>query len=605
MFKQRNQKQFWFLFSFLSFLYYFIHYQSPAISHYFYHQEGFRHLFKNIADTQTLDYYQGFLIDQLWGPLEVVLSGLLFLVFSLRFLVHRSMFVYGLAIFVYLVITRPEVLLYPPYADTLMRAFSDSIWLLRHNFDYASYLKQASFSYGGPQIYPTSIYPSFLAFLMRITPSPEAFLVIIHLITFAMAAFAVAIYRQILRKIFNEYSAHLVSILILSLPLFQSMAEAINMEMSCLFFAVFAVYYLVERKIPQASIMAVLSLLMKAPGGITCALVLMSSILLFIIDRRQKGSFANIFWGVGVFIFAAISFVIRSRLVGGKQIENNAVELFIGLPILKTKIVFWIFVFLMIVILGLGVWLLCRRKHKLDLKAFLNSNFSSINLLFMMILWFLFYINFSISLYRYQLLLMPFFIFCIIFLALLLIRNHRVVNMAIVMAIVLLLVNSYGLFFNKNLENTLGGNTFERSLEYRNDLLLHMKLAREIEENYSDMMISAPAIIAQTLNFKEVGYVHKPLDVMVYGIRSPHEGIKEFQGLDKIDIRKTIWVGLRVDMNKDFTGYPYGPKDLIVKKIEIGDKMATLFMGGYSVEKLRRLFQLKTKILLEKNAQGH
>ena len=115
--------------------------------------------------------------------------------------------------------------------------------------------------------------------------------------------------------------------------------------------------------------------------------------------------------------------------------------------------------------------------------------------------------------------------------------------------------------------------------------------------------IAAPFLVAHSLALPELGYVTKKLDVMIYGFPCTYGGIKPFRGLEHVDIRRTIWVGLKQDL-PDFMqikDYPVSPYDKVVEKIVVGRRQATLFMGGVAVEKMRLISRA---VLKQLNDQG-
>jgi hypothetical protein len=133
-----------------------------------------------------------------------------------------------------------------------------------------------------------------------------------------------------------------------------------------------------------------------------------------------------------------------------------------------------------------------------------------------------------------------------------------------------------------------------------------MILAKEIDRNYSHLTIGAPFIMAQLLAFPQLGYVDRNLDVMIYGMRCSYGGIKNFNTLKDIDISKTVWVGVKTQFFSqiipDFT-YPVGPNDRVLKEVVVGNKKATIFVGGFAIEKARIMVQLaKERIAFIKSA---
>jgi len=183
------------------------------------------------------DFYIGKIGDQIVGPLSNLVYHLVFVCFCLFYLKESSTKNFCLFVFLFLIATKFQVLFYPPYGDAIGGPFAEAIWLKRNSFDYIGLFHQLGYAQGGPKVYFFSIYPSLLALLMTIIPSTKAFLMISHLFVFIMAAVIVTVSKLLLEKVFDKTTAIISSVILLSLPLFQSQLEAINMEMPSVFFA--------------------------------------------------------------------------------------------------------------------------------------------------------------------------------------------------------------------------------------------------------------------------------------------------------------------------------------------------------------------------------
>ena len=164
------------------------------------------------------------------------------------------------------------------------------------------------------------------------------------------------------------------------------------------------------------------------------------------------------------------------------------------------------------------------------------------------------------------------------------------------MAIVFALISSHGMF------EELSGKYYyvqvERSLEYRNVLQKDIRLAREITAKYAGLTIGAPSIIAQSLAYPELGYVKQPLDVVVYGTPWSMDGMRVFNGLRGMNLRRTVWVGYDGDLAEQMRGkidFPVDPQDKVLTTIDYGDKTAILFMGGVAIEKMWRLVLMASR----------
>jgi len=88
----------------------------------------------------------------------------------------------------------------------------------------------------------------------------------------------------------------------------------------------------------------------------------------------------------------------------------------------------------------------------------------------------------------------------------------------------------------------------------------------------------------------QFGYVQNPLKVTVYGMPIRYGNIKNFEGLKKEDILKTLWVGVAAQFEKrENFQYPVHEQDQIIKQLSVGENRVTLFMGGFAIEQKRNL----------------
>lgn len=537
-------------------------------------------------------FYQGEVDKHIIGPVAQVLAAL-FLVLLCFYKIEKLSFLkFSFVIFIFLMIFKWETILFPPYADTLLGPFSDAIYLLRHKFDYWLYWHQPNFNMGGPKVYPTSIYPSFLALLMVISPSSKVFLILIHLITFFMASLIVATFREIIKTFSSARLATLLAVGLLFFPLFQSMTELINMEMACTLFAVLSVYFITRKDIRGASLCAIASILIKAPGIIVCLTVLAASIFFYMFDKSFRARRLDWLWPVIAFIIALILAKLTNAV---NNASYNHLEFMVGWILIKFKKFFWGFLVLATLFcLGL-IWQLVKGKK--NYREVVQENFLAGIVFLISALWFFIYLNFTALLARYELLLLPFFILCIVFVGRMFIKNEKFWIGAAVIFIFIGAFGSYGVIFD---QNTYGasGNISERSLEYRNDLRLHMAVAKDIEKNFDQIKVGAPPVLAQALNFREVGYVTKRLNVIMYGAKSQHEDIPDFHGFIDTNPNQIVWLALKVDVEPHNKNYPISPKDQILKTYRLGTHEAYLFKGGFGIEERRLLIELKVRGLI-------
>ncbi|MFA5088706.1 MAG: hypothetical protein WC552_06700 [Candidatus Omnitrophota bacterium] len=551
---------------------------------------------------QVLGFYLGEMERKVLGPASVLGAGVLFMVFSLVFLQKASPVRFAIAVFIFFLLSKPEVLFFPPYGDAIGGPFAEGVWLFRNGFNYLGLFHEPRYIDGGPSVYVFSIYPTYLAILMAVFRSSRCFLVVNHLLVFAFAAVIAALFRSILLRIFTPKTSLLLVIFFLSLPLFHSQVEAINMEMFLLFLVMSSVYSLINGKIQTASFWAVAAAFTKGYGVIICGTVFLSSILLFAVSPGRRDRWKFLFWGSWAAASAALA-VFLAYIVAYQFTPQSVTSILSGWPSLKNTIIFPLYLLSCVFYLSSfikGLWRVKREGG--SVQSFWERNIIPLVMFSLAGLWFLFFLNhFAVS-PRYSLVLLPFLLFAVLFVVALFHPFQKFINPALIGLIVFSLICSYG-----NIYPPFGGYNYvlqERSLEYRNDLLLNIKVAQEIEEKYASFTIGAPFILAQILALPELGYVHQKLDVMIYGMRCTYGGIKNFQRLSDVQINRTIWVGVRSGLPDDIP-YPVGERDVVLKEVFSGKEKAVFFLGGEAIEKARLyLHYLQKKNKVETRIKG-
>ncbi|HBR15257.1 MAG TPA: hypothetical protein DD723_06925 [Candidatus Omnitrophica bacterium] len=598
---------FWTLGVFIAVLYFSLILYGPACVKILYDQGNFSVLNKlsGANQIQSLDYYLGTAQEHWIGPIAGVLSALLFIPLSLIYLPNASAVRFGLAIFIFLVVTKFNVLFYPPWGDHAGGSWAEAVWLARNHHDYIGLFHQNNSINGGPKFFFFSIYPGFYALLMRLIHPVQAFLIVSHLTVFAFSATIVALFRKIISRIFTSAAATLSALLLLSLPLYQSQTEIFNPEIPCLFFGMFCAYYLIEKKILRATGFAVLGVLIKGNGSLFCAAVFFTTLLNLIFSRPRRQQFPSFLWGCLALLAAAAQVYLRNHFIHDMDMGHNRVAFLSGWHhVVHSTFIFKFFVFSLCVLAGLYLKHTLFTKRSPENPSFFSLYHTPLVLFLCAGLWHAQHLNVAVMGPRYQLLLAPFLLFCVLFAVDRLIPFHRLFSAALIPAILISYFSSYGFLYPSRVESKYYAYGFlERSLEYRNDLLLHRRLARDFEEHYPGTTIGAPFITAHYLAFPEFGYVTKPLDVVLYGMNITFGGIRNYPGLDNLNIAKTIWIGFKSDY-PDPIQYPINPLDKIIQVVEVGDKKATLFMGGIAIEKMWRIVKWNNAQRQEKNKNG-
>ncbi|MBF0521752.1 MAG: hypothetical protein HQL24_01710 [Candidatus Omnitrophica bacterium] len=652
----------WIIFIPVAALFLFFRFFGQPIIEYLYQHQSYD-LLNKLAGNQggmPLDYYLGRIETVFLGPIKSVLAGVLLL--SICFIYQNKLTPrrFGLIIFAYLFITRFEVLLDPPYGEAITGPFIDVIWLYKHSLNYIGMIQLDLFTKGGPPIYPTCFYTLFIATLMKIIPSTPIFLLVMHLLHFIFATIVIVTFREILRQTFDEKIAIYGAILLVSLPLFQSMLELLNLEMPCLFFAMLAVYFLWQRRLVSASVTALLSNFVKDPGVIACLTVFIFSIGLFLKETDTKKRWKFLLCGLVVLIISLVKFKIRA-VIAGEQLAGNRIAAFCGLPFLTANP--WgklLLIALIIFLIQSVIWWRQPREKRGRLALFFTEHYIVLIMLTISALWFLVYLNFSAMLPRYQLLLAPFMaflfiftvqslrtarlfvkilvagvtgylylffhilppwiLFALAFLIVFVLLTPRLIHFSFILLILFTFFCAYGFNYPNDCDyrliyenhcpfsSTMADSCYnllpfnrrttsciptplERSLEYRSRLQIDKKIAKEVETNYADFLIVAPFSTAETLIFSELGYVKKGLNVQEYGGRT-NLGVQLFNGIRQVDLRRTIYVGLRYERILADMDFPLDPHDKIIKHLVYGDLESLLFMGGFAIEKARVMINI-------------
>lgn len=561
----------------------------------------------NSTGEHSLDYYRGQIVDVSLGPLSVAIAGILFLSFALIYLKDVSPKRYGIAIFCFLLLSKFDTLFNPPYGDAIIAQMAEGLWLLKNNFDYFGLFRQPNVTHGGPVCYYITIYPTYIALLYLIFPNVKMFLLANHLITFTLITAIVSLFREILLSSFDKTRALLVSLLLLFTPLFLTHSELITMETPTLFFAIWSMNHLRQHRYGPGAFLAILSMLVKEVGMITCVAVFFVYVLDKAFDRKGRWLSKDLLWSLIALSMAILRLSVKylfrlniehlgwiGPLYGFTQ-EGHRYQM-------KSAPVFYIYLFCMASL----IFQLIKTKFssgkgiKVIIQEFIQNHFTVVVMFVMAGMWVLFLINYGALIPRYQLLVFPFIIFLAFDTLNRWIASPKVLISGFLMAYLMTFVFSYGAVYkmlDKQRDSWIANNHkshifYERSLEYRGDLKLYQRIAQELEKNVRHLTFVVPNVLTQALAMPEYGYVTTGLrHLVIYGNRNTYAGVKNYNGLNELDLNKSIFIGYRDDLYP-YQGYPIGDKDRPLGKIVYGQNEALLFMGGFEIEKTWRRYQL-------------
>ncbi len=602
-------------FVFLTLLFYLVNYRSPAWIEGLFRQgqTAWLNSITGVETVQPLEFYLGRAHETFFGPLSQVISGLGFAAFAILFLPEATLLQFGIAVFLYLILTKPEALLFPPYGDAIGGPFAEAIFLKDNGFNYIWLSKQAGYAMGGPLVYLFSIYPSYLAILMKLLPWPKVFLAVNHLVVFGMAATIATLLRSIFLKAGakqgwpyreNSVLAILSTLLLLAIPAFQVQIEAINMEIPSAFFIMLSAYFLIEKRIHAAGLITIVAVFIKGTEILACWAFFLISLGLFFGLFEPKGKRSSVgykilLWGGGLLVLSFLK-VFSKFFIKDQHISHHMLEFAIGWASLYQLPLFYLY------LVSLGIFSLAVWKNKMTAgegRCDTSIDLYPVWVMFMYGgMWIVLFFNFYAVSPRYRVSLYPFLVFSVVYAVAFLIRKKYWKEWGIIVAVAVIFWSSYGAFYPSMEENDHV--LLERSLEYRSDLEVNRHIARSIEARFSKFQIVAPFIIAQSLAIPELGYVSKKLKVMIYGYYCNYREIHLFPGIRFVKLAGTLYVGIKAVSPIPGLPYPVHNEDRVVEEIHYGNKKAWLFLGGISIDTVMRATNvIKLEELSKENAE--
>jgi hypothetical protein len=542
---------------------------------------------------QHLNVYLGRMEEMVWGPAVQGLSGILWLILALGPLKNVNGRIYFLCVLALLTAVKWNVLFFPPYGDSVGGPFAEGWWLARHHFDYAALYHQPGYAQGGPKVYFTSLFPTYLAVMYTVFSSVKVFLAANHLVFFALAAGVAAFIRSIGRRIFSAEVAGLTAALILSWPVFQSQMEALNMELPSLFFAVASAWALSRRRVHAAGVAALFSLLFKGSGVFACAAFFGFGLFELMADKDRSRRKAWALWGCGL-IAAAVGVVAMKFVMGDQHARAGMIGFLSGWPSLRQFPLTYIYG---LSAGALAVWAVIGTRRS---DSFLSENLAFKTTLLMFIfagMWFLLFLNFVAVSPRYRVAVYPFFLFMVIGLLTRIVPQRLIQILALSAAVIVVQFNAYGW------RNAAIGTDYcllEENLQYRGDLKLYQELARTVEAKYAGTAVVAPFISAQILAVPDFGYVRGRREVYIYGFNCTYGDIRRYPGMGGLEIGRTIYITMALDLGSKDMPYPVDPNDRVIDIVEWGNRKAWIFMGGFAIDRMKKIQEY---LMLRQNAQ--
>ena len=116
-----------------------------------------------------------------------------------------------------------HTLLQPPVWDTAMGLFPAALTLSANGFDLLELLAMPGYVEGGPNTHSTSLVTLITALVLRVTGGggPTSF-VVLHLIHFSVAAYALVVLFKFSKPVFGRVSTPLFCLAVLLFPIFST-----------------------------------------------------------------------------------------------------------------------------------------------------------------------------------------------------------------------------------------------------------------------------------------------------------------------------------------------------------------------------------------------
>ena len=173
-----------------------------------------------------------------------------------------------LATFAALVIWHFKSLGDPPYFDEAMGLFSEASYLADSGFDHRGLWHEVSAIDGGPRAYLISIWPTVVAVAMWIAPSPASALVLLHLGNLAVAAALMVMVGALAARSAGTAGGILIALAVASTPLVAAQFELVGMDLPMLVVSMWALSCVVRRRFGLVAVAGLVAFFIKPTGAL-------------------------------------------------------------------------------------------------------------------------------------------------------------------------------------------------------------------------------------------------------------------------------------------------------------------------------------------------
>jgi hypothetical protein len=188
-------------------------------------------------------------------------------------------------IFAGLVLSRWPILDSPPYVEQMFSHWTEACWLDDFDFDYRRlHARELHTEDGGPRCYMTSVVPTIIAALARLTGSTEGAIVGYRLFNLLCAAIGATIFLRLVAVSANLALAWGATLGLLTLPMYSVQIDMLGMDIPLAMAALICAAFVNQRRFAAAAVASWLGYFFK-PSGFLLPAALIAWLALVIVLR--------------------------------------------------------------------------------------------------------------------------------------------------------------------------------------------------------------------------------------------------------------------------------------------------------------------------------
>jgi len=213
----------------------------------------------------------------------------------------------------------------PPYWDTAMGLFPAAITLSATNFDVLGLLASPGYDAGGPNVHANSPITFATALVFKLMGGGTSTFVVLHLLHFALAAWALVVLQRLVRPIFGQPASALLCLAVLLHPTFSAQVGYLYLEVPLFLCAVLAIDAWVRGRFWPAALWAAAAWAVKQTGGVVPAALAVAALVEHrpVRERVRRATML-----VGLPVIWTGGFALLGRLAVGRAGEYEVLPSF-------------------------------------------------------------------------------------------------------------------------------------------------------------------------------------------------------------------------------------------------------------------------------------